>query len=216
MSLAVLLLISYLVGAVPTSVIMGRVLRGIDVRSCGSKNAGATNAWRVLGWKVGVAVLALDLGKGLIATMVVSTIPLGVLPVGRDVAAILCGLLAVLGHVFPVYIGFRGGKGVATGAGMLLGVAPLPFGIAVSLFLVVALVSGFVSLASLLGALSVPIAVSLLDFLSSADYHPLLHGVSWALFLFIVFTHRSNIGRLLHRKERAFDWVTIIRRVARR
>jgi len=215
-ALPVLLLISYLVGAVPTSVIVGRALRGMDVRNYGSKNAGATNAWRVLGWKVGVAVLALDLGEGLVATMVVSAIPLGALPVGSDVAAILCGLLAVFGHVFPVYIGFRGGKGVATGAGMLLGVAPLPFGIAVSLFLVVALFSGLVSLASLLGALSVPIAVLLLDLLSSADYHPLLHGVSWALFFFIVFTHRSNIGRLLHRKEQAFDWLAIIRRIARR
>ncbi|MCD6136615.1 glycerol-3-phosphate acyltransferase, partial [Candidatus Bipolaricaulota bacterium] len=124
MNLALLLVISYLLGAIPTSVIVGKAVRGIDVRKHGSGNAGATNTWRVLGWKAGVSVLALDAGKGAAAAVLVPLIHFGHLPFTAPVIAILCGLSAVIGHVFPIYVGFRGGKGVATGAGMLIAVAP--------------------------------------------------------------------------------------------
>ncbi|HHR85705.1 MAG TPA: acyl-phosphate glycerol 3-phosphate acyltransferase, partial [Candidatus Acetothermia bacterium] len=126
MNLALLLVISYLLGAIPTSVIVGKIARGIDVREHGSGNAGATNTWRVLGWKAGMIVLVLDAGKGVAAATLVPLTHFGHLPFTAPVIAILCGLAAVIGHVFPVYAGFRGGKGVATGAGMLIAIAPIP------------------------------------------------------------------------------------------
>ncbi|MEA1871195.1 MAG: glycerol-3-phosphate acyltransferase, partial [Candidatus Bipolaricaulota bacterium] len=134
MALAGLLLIAYLIGAIPTAVIAGKLLQGIDIRKEGSGNAGATNVWRVLGWKAGVTVLAVDVGKGILAASVIPLIPFGSISIDPLLIPILCGLAAVIGHVFPIYTGFRGGKGVATAAGMLLAVAPIPVGIGVGVF----------------------------------------------------------------------------------
>ena len=216
MNLAVLLVISYLLGAIPTSVIVGRALRGIDVREYGSGNAGATNTWRVLGWKAGVTVLSLDAAKGAAAATLVPLIHFGHLPFSAPVIAILCGLAAVVGHVFPVYAGFRGGKGVATGAGMLIAVAPIPVGIAIGIFGLSLFLFGMVSLGSILAATSVPISILLFNHLSGAHYPPLLLAITSALDLFIIFNHRANIGRILHGNERSLPQVQLWRRLLRR
>ncbi len=216
MNLALLLVISYLLGAIPTSVIIGKAVRGIDVRKHGSGNAGATNTWRVLGWKAGVTVLALDAGKGAAAALLVPLIHTGSLPFTAPVIAILCGLSAVIGHVFPVYVGFRGGKGVATAAGMLIAVAPIPVGIAIGVFGLSVFLSGMVSLGSILAVISVPISIVLLNRFSGAHYHPLLLGITCVLALFIIFNHRANITRIIHGRERSFPQVQLWRRILHR
>jgi len=216
MNLALLLIISYLLGAIPTSVIVGKSIRGIDVREHGSGNAGATNTWRVLGWKAGISVLALDAGKGAAAATLVPLIHFGHLPFTAPVIAILCGLSAVIGHVFPVYTGFRGGKGVATGAGMLIAIAPIPVGIAIGIFGLSMFLFGMVSLGSLLAAISVPISILLFDRFSGTHYHPLLLGITCVLALFIIFNHRANIVRIIHGRERSLPQVQLWRRILHR
>ena len=202
MGLAGLILIAYLIGAIPTALLAGKLTKGIDIRTVGSGNVGATNTWRVLGWRAGVAVLAIDLAKGFIAAALIPKIPLGPLPLGPADVAVLCGLAAVLGHVFPVYIGFRGGKGVATTTGMLIAVAPLPLGIAAGVFALALILTGRVSIGSLLGAVSVPISIVVLAHCRIATYPTILLGLTSALAAFIVFNHRENISRLLRGEER--------------
>ncbi len=216
MNLALLLVISYLLGAIPTSVIVGKAVRGIDVREHGSGNAGATNTWRVLGWKAGVTVLALDAAKGAAAATLVPLINFASLPFTAPVVAILCGLSAVIGHVFPVYVGFRGGKGVATGAGMLIATAPIPVGIAISVFGLSMVLFGMVSLGSVLAVISVPISIVILNHFSSASYHPLLLGITCVLALFIIFNHRANIARIICGRERSLPQVQLWRRIVHR
>lgn len=200
-AIAGFLLLSYLIGSLPTAVITGRLVKGIDIRKEGSGNAGATNIGRVLGWKAGVTVLLIDFGKGVLAAAAIPLLPFGPIPFDPAIVAILCGLAAVIGHVFPVYTGFCGGKGVATTAGMLLAVAPLPAGIAATVFGATVLLFGRISLGSLTGALTVPLAIILLNRCDTRHYHPLLIVLSLALALFILFTHRANIVRLLRGTE---------------
>ena len=216
MAIAGLLLIAYLIGAIPTAVIAGKLLRGIDIRKEGSGNAGATNVWRVLGWKAGVIVLAIDLGKGILAASVIPLIPFGSISIDPLLVPILCGLAAVIGHVFPIYTGFRGGKGVATAAGMLLAVAPIPVGIAVGAFGLTLLLFGRVSLGSLVGALSVPLTIALLNCYTALHYHPLLLALTSALVLFIIITHWGNITRLIRGTERSALSFNLWKKITRR
>lgn len=204
MILASLLLLSYLIGAFPTAVLVGKISKGIDIRVHGSGNAGGTNAFRVLGWKAGTLVSIVDLGKGALAAKVIASLPLGPLPVEPEVVAILCGLFAVIGHVFPIYVGFKGGKGVATGAGMLLTIAPISVGLAIIVFVSALLLTGYVSLGSLLGAMTVPLSMVLLDRFTAFRYHPLLLWLTVALAVFVLFTHRKNIRDLVRGQERSF------------
>jgi len=229
MALAGILLIAYLIGAIPTSVIAGKLLRGIDIRKEGSGNAGATNVWRVLGWKAGVTVLTIDLGKGILAASVIPLISFGSISIDPLLIPILCGLAAVIGHVFPIYTGFRGGKGVATAAGMLLAVAPIPVGIGVGVFGapipvgigvgvfgLTLLFFGRVSLGSLVGALSVPLTIALLNRYTTLHYHPLLLALTSALVLFIFVTHRGNITRLICGTERSALSFNLWKKITRR
>ncbi len=216
MGLAGLLLISYLIGAIPSALIAGKLLGGIDIRKHGSGNVGGTNAWRVLGWKAGLPVSIVDVGKGAIAATLIPRLPFGPYPVDPTILPILCGLAAVIGHVFPVYTGFRGGKGVATGGGMLAAIAPIPVGMAAGVLVVALLLTGWVSLGSLLGALTIPLAIALLDAHTAVHYPPLLLGLTSALAAFIWFTHRGNIVRLVQGKERRFPNLQIWRRFLRR
>jgi len=214
--LALDLLLAYLLGAFPSSVVLGKVLRGVDVRQAGSRNAGATNAWRVLGWRIGLAVVLLDTGKGVLAALLISPVVGGDLPVGLAAASIFCGLAAVIGHIFPVYMGFRGGKGVATAAGMLVAVAPIPMAIAAGVFVAAIVASGWVSLGSLAAAWTVPIAVAALPPSGDGLSHPLLLGLTLALAALITVTHRGNLRRLLHGEEARFPKLQIWRILVRR
>jgi glycerol-3-phosphate acyltransferase PlsY len=215
MALAPLLVLSYLLGAFPSAIVIGRILRGIDIRQHGSGNAGATNAWRVLGWRGGLPVAVIDVAKGAAAAVGVSRLPLGPLPLSIEVVAILCGIAAVLGHVFPIYTGFRGGKGVATAGGMLLATAPIPVGCALGVFLLVLFLSGTVSLGSILAAWVIPTCALLLDLFTGFSYPPLLIGLTGGLALFILYTHRTNIARLLKGEERSFPRLQLWKRLLR-
>jgi glycerol-3-phosphate acyltransferase PlsY len=214
--LAALLVLSYLLGAFPSGVVIGRILKGIDIRHHGSGNAGATNAWRVLGWRIALPIAVIDVGKGAAAAAGIARLPFGSLPLSFEVVALLCGLAAVLGHVFPVYTGFRGGKGVATAGGMLIATAPIPVGCALGVFLLTIFLSGKVSLGSILAVWTIPIAALLLDLFTDLGYPPLLIGLTGGLALFILFTHRANIIRLLKGEERSFPQLQLWKRLSRR
>ena len=216
MTLAILLLVSYLIGAFPTAVVAGRLTRGIDIRRHGSGNAGGTNVWRVLGWKAGLTVSLVDLGKGAVAAGLVPHLPLAPVPMDPTMLAFVCGIAAVIGHVFPVYVGFRGGKGVATGGGMLLVVAPLPMGLALAFFALILFTTGCVSLGSLLAAISVPVLVLVLNGRGITDYPILLVILTSALAVGMIFFHRANIGRLIRGTEKTFPKLQLWRLLVRR
>ncbi len=191
-------LLAYLSGSIPTSVWWGRAFFGIDVREHGSRNAGATNTFRVLGWKAGVPVLLIDVAKGFL--------PVYLLPhlvgmeegsSGFDWLCLALVVAAVLGHLYPVFAGFKGGKGVATSLGGVLAFHPGAAGVCVAVFLVVFLLSRYVSLSSLFSALSFPLSMAFLFLEDSA----VKIGFAVALCLLVFYTHRENIGRLMRGQE---------------
>jgi len=191
-------------------------MRGIDIREHGSGNAGATNAWRILGWRGGLPVALIDLGKGAAAAAGISRIPLGALPLDAASVAVLCGLAAVLGHVFPVYTGFRGGKGVATAAGMLLATAPIPVGCALGVAALTIFLTGTISLGSILAACTIPISAWLLNRFAGLGIPSLLIGLTAGLAAFILYTHRTNLARVARGEERTFPKLQLWKRWLKR
>ncbi len=207
-SILVILLLSYLVGSIPSSVWIGRMLYGIDVRAHGSGNAGATNAFRVLGWKAGLLSTLIDVGKGLFAAGVIATLRFGPVPDAFgpwDAATairLMAGVAAVAGHMYPVWAHFKGGKGVNTSAGVLFALTPISMWITLLVFVVVLLVSRYVSLASLLAAITFPTTIAIRRYLfhiDALDPSLLIFGV--VLATGIVYAHRANIRRLLQGEE---------------
>lgn len=210
LNLILVLVLSYLVGSIPTSIIVARVTKGIDIRQYGSGNAGGTNSFRVLGWKAGLFVSLFDIGKGAFATLVISQIRFEALPLESGSAVmVLAGMAAVLGHTYTVFAGFKGGKGVATGAGMLLGLFPLALLICLLVFAVALFTTGLVSLSSISAAVSLPIVLFLFDRFTAMEIDAVLKGVSIIIPLFIIYTHRSNIQRLLKGEEQPFEKLKI-------
>lgn len=208
LSLLVILVLSYLVGSIPASVWIGRAIYGVDVRKHGSGNAGATNAFRVLGWKAGVLSTLVDLGKGLFAAGVIATIRLDALPAGvgawqiESVVRLLAGLAAVVGHMYPVWAGFKGGKGVNTSAGVLFALTPITMFITLGVFALVLLSSRYVSLASLFAAITFPSAVAIRRYVFGIEaLDPSLLVFSVVMALGIIVAHRANIRRLLNGTE---------------
>jgi len=194
-------LLGYLIGGIPSAHIGGR-LRGMDVRKAGSGNVGATNALRVLGWRWGVAVMAVDVGKGYLVTAGLPRImSSGAEPVYLAIAA---GGAAVLGHVFTPYLRFRGGKGVATAAGSLLALAPWATAICLAVFVGVALATKTVSIASIVTAGAFPITVALLPTLGGIRTPLPVLWLSIGLASFVVWTHRENLRRLISGTENRF------------
>ncbi|MFN8574920.1 MAG: glycerol-3-phosphate 1-O-acyltransferase PlsY [Gemmatimonadaceae bacterium] len=191
---AIGLVISYLLGSIPAALIAGRVTKGIDLREHGSGNLGATNALRTLGAPVAVVVLAFDLLKG---ALPVHFLPL-FLPTPQPTWwAIGYGIAAIVGHVRPIFLlGRGGGKGVATAAGVIAALAPVPFLAALVVFVVAVAASRYVSLGSILGAVVLPF-VTLLRYPATS---PLLVLATFTA-VFVVWTHRSNIGRLRRGEE---------------
>jgi len=183
---------SYLLGATPTSYIAGKLGRGIDLREHGSKNLGATNVYRILGWRYAIPVALFDIAKGAIPVLLAPSTPHPWLPLAA-------GGAAVLGHMFSPYVSFKGGKGVATAAGMFLALAPLAVLIAIAVWGACLWLTGYVSLSSIIAVLSVPLTVALLQ---PGDSY-----VFWAsvvLVILIVFAHRRNISRLVAGTENRF------------
>ncbi len=219
LSIVTILVVSYLIGSIPTSIILSRWLKGIDIRQYGSGNAGGTNAFRVLGWKAGLLVTLVDMLKGIVVVLWVVGFftynQLDKLPeMNKVVLQLLAGTAAVIGHVYTIFADFRGGKGVSTAAGIMFGIAPVTMAITVAVFFVIMLISRYVSLASMLAALCFPLIVALRKHLvgtDGIDYEVHLFGASHlihdsldvtliivgsAIALGIVYTHRSNIQRL--------------------
>jgi glycerol-3-phosphate acyltransferase PlsY len=186
---------SYLVGAIPTSYLAGRLFRGIDLREHGSKNLGATNVYRTLGWRYAVPVGLVDVAKGVVPVLVFA-------PQVSDsqLFALGCGIAAILGHVFSIFVRFRGGKGVATAAGVMLGLTPLALGVAAVAWLIVVALSGYVSLASIAAAAVFPVGVYLLERLD----RPEILWLDALVALAIIWLHRANIRRLLNGTESRF------------
>jgi glycerol-3-phosphate acyltransferase PlsY len=194
---AVALALSYLSGSIPFAAIAGK-LRGVDLRKHGSGNLGATNVFRVLGWKIGVAVFLADALKG---ALPVFFLPPRIVSARDPVLwAIACGIAAIAGHVRPLFLGLRkGGKGVATAAGVFFALAPIPMAITFAVFVGVVLGTGYVSLGSLISAIVLP-ALLLVTLGPRAP----LFVVSTVIALFVFWTHRTNIARLRRGEEHRF------------
>lgn len=204
-----LLLLSYLLGAVPTSYWVGRGIYGVDLRARGSGNLGATNTLRVLGARAALPVVVFDIFKGFAPVWFFPRIvsapdaaALGGALGGQGVLffTLACGAAAIAGHVFSVFVGFRGGKGVATSAGVFLGLAPVAVGIALLLFIALVLGTRIVSLGSLAAAVSLPPLI----WFTPHTGGRLVFAFSVVLAAFILWAHRSNIGRLVRGEENRF------------
>jgi glycerol-3-phosphate acyltransferase PlsY len=192
---------SYLLGSIPAAYIAGKS-RGIDLRKHGSGNLGATNTIRVLGAKIGLLVFAFDMAKGAVPVLFLpGFVPPAAWPLGdRAVMGILCGIAAIVGHVRPIYLKFgRGGKGVATAAGVFLALAPMQTLLTLVIFAVVLLVSGYVSLGSLTSALMLPVLLGITVGVRSPVF-----VISVVVAIFVFWTHRANIARLQIGEEHRF------------
>lgn len=198
-ALITLVLLSYLLGSIPTGFLVAKA-KGVDIRSVGSGNIGATNVFRILGKGAGIFVLTADALKGALAVLIVSRIaeglegpPAGHLPSGYYLYNFpaLAGICAILGHNYTCWLKFKGGKGIATTAGVFAALAPAAFGIALVAWLVVFAASRYVSLASIVAAVALPLAVWL------TGNGGLLIGVSTALGALAIYKHKANIERLL-------------------
>jgi glycerol-3-phosphate acyltransferase PlsY len=208
--IAIITILSYLVGSIPTSIIVARMRRGIDIRQYGSGNAGGTNVIRVLGWRAGVFVIAMDMAKGLIATIALPHLMQGPIPFENKtpfddytLVQIIAGCAAILGHVWTLFAGFKGGKGIATAGGMLIGVAPVEVAVAFGVFTILFLISHYVSLGSLGAAIALPLTMFFREnvfMVDIAGYKTLIF-FSIGISLLIIYTHRANIQRLLQGTE---------------
>lgn len=192
--------IAYLFGSIPTAVWVGKAWYGIDVREHGSKNAGATNTFRVLGKKPGKVVLLIDVLKGALATLIPVITSHFYLHLEVDALIkmqILAAIFAVTGHVFPIFAQFRGGKGVATSLGVIIGLQPIAALICLAIFLVVFIGSKFVSLGAICASIAFPLVVRFV----LKEESLWLFGFSILLSGLVIFAHRKNIGRLMKGEE---------------
>lgn len=197
------LLLAYLLGSIPTSVWVGKWFFGLDIRDEGSGNAGATNTIRVLGLKAGIPVLLFDVFKAWLAVSLANWLNYDGFSENQEVIyRILLGAVAVIGHVYPVFAGFRGGKGVASLVGMVLALYPAAFTIIFICFVVVMVLSRIVSLSSIISSIAFPIVVI---FVLNEKSWPLII-LSIAVALFVPYTHRKNIERLFKGTEKKFDF----------
>ena len=194
----VLIIISYLIGSIPTALIISKRFFGIDIRDYGSGNMGATNTFRVLGSRYGTMVMVIDILKGMAAVLLYNFLPF-YLNHELDRTNLMLGLgtAAVLGHVFPIFAGFRGGKGVATLLGMVLAIQPVIAVSCIGIFVVVLYLTRYVSLSSILAALSLPICV-----LWIWNENEVLYRVfALIVAILVIVTHQKNIGRILRGVE---------------
>lgn len=193
LTIILLIVLAYFLGAIPFAYIIVRLVKGVDIRTVGSGNAGATNAARVLGKWGFISVFILDLLKGFIPTFI------AVDCFGSSWVPLVVGLAAVLGHTYTVFLRFKGGKGVATAAGVFIALAPVPTSIALIVFIIVFLITRMVSAGSIIAAVTLFIAV-----LFISDW-TLLKIFTGFLAAFVIFKHRANIGRIIRGEENKFE-----------
>jgi len=200
-------LISYLIGAIPWGYLIGK-RNGVDIRKLGSKNIGATNVTRVIGKWSGKLCFALDFLKGFIPVLVVTILcKRGIIDDSSHIMQMVAALSAILGHMFPVYLWFCGGKGVSTAGGALLALAPYSFGIAGIVWVVIYLLSRYVSLASITAATVLPICATLISWLKPDLYYhsPYVLGFLYFISIMAILKHSGNIKRLLNGTENKFE-----------
>lgn len=191
-------IIAYLLGSIPTAVWVGKSYYGIDVREHGSRNAGATNTFRVLGKRPGTIVLLIDVLKGALAVLMPYFVLGSTVEEGRLIQIqLLTAILAIVGHVFPLFAGFKGGKGVATSLGIIIGIHPPAAGICLGVFLLVFIVSKYVSLGAIITAVAFPLLIIYVFHVESIW----LRGFSILLGSVVVITHKKNILRLIQGQE---------------
>lgn len=193
-----LILLAYLIGSIPTSLIVSRSQFNIDIRDYGSGNAGATNTFRVLGSRWGTFVMIMDMLKGLIAVKLALLLPFYIVnEFERTNFQIGLGLAAVLGHIFPIWAEFRGGKGVATLFGLIIAISPWTALSCIGVFLLVLYLTRFVSLSSILASLAFPVFILVVFNVDNIAYRIFAIAVA----LLVIMTHQKNIGRLLSGSE---------------
>jgi len=199
-ALLIKLVLSYMLGSVSGSMVVGS-LRHVDIRKSGSGNAGGTNAFRTQGLKFALAVVLIDIGKGLLATWLIPQFNLIELdrPVSAEIQMLVCGFAVVLGHCYPVWHGFKGGKGAATAVGALLVIQPMALVPMITTWLLVLIVTGWVGLATMLAALCL---IPAFYFLEAT---PAQMTFAVVLALFVIFTHRSNIRNMMNGTEYRFE-----------
>ena len=208
--LTLIVVLSYLAGSIPTSLLISKMVGGIDIRNHGSGNAGGTNVWRVLGWKYGLLVIILDALKGVLAVVLIARLHYGNFPFNNltpfddfTLVQIIAGTAAIIGHVWSIFADFRGGKGIATGLGILITIVTVDILVALGVFLVVLILSRYVSLGSMLAALSIPLTMIIRENVFHVDitgYHTLLPFMI-AISIFVLYTHRKNIVRIMNGNE---------------
>jgi len=213
--LAIIVILSYLVGSVPNSIIVSKMVRGIDIRQHGSGNAGGTNVMRVLGWRYGIFVIGLDAVKGVIAVLLIARLHYGPLPFNNvspfddfTLVQIIAGVAAVIGHIWTIFAEFKGGKGIATALGMLMMLMTFEMLVAIGVFLIVVTISKYISLGSLVAALSIPLSLILRENVLHDHingYNTILPFVIF-LTLLVIFTHRKNLVRIFNGTENKFSF----------
>jgi glycerol-3-phosphate acyltransferase PlsY len=213
--LVLLIFVAYLIGSTPTSIIVSRVKYQTDIREHGSGNAGATNVFRTFGWKPALFVTVIDVFKGWLPAYVAGHITSqSILFHGNpDMLMILAGFAAVLGHTYTIFAGFKGGKGVGTAAGMLIALFPVSVPVCLLVFVITLMTTGMVSLGSMLAATALPITLFIFGGINP-DAHISLTLRVFALLIpvFIVFTHRSNVKRIMEGTENRFEKAMIFKK----
>jgi glycerol-3-phosphate acyltransferase PlsY len=209
-----ILFLSYVIGSTPTSIIVGKVFKRIDIRKHGSGNAGGTNVFRVLGWKPALVVIIVDVFKGWLPPAIFAVHFIDYMPVSDlGLIQILCGFASVLGHTYTIFAGFKGGKGVGTLGGMLIALFPIALPLCLFVFALTLIITGYVSVGSMLASASLPVFLLILPVVSSIS-PPSLSLLVFSLLVpwFIIFTHRSNITRLRSGEENRFEKAMIFRK----
>ncbi len=198
------IIISYLIGSISGSMLVGK-LNGVDIRTMGSGNAGGTNAFRTQGALFALSVIIIDIAKGYIATFYIS----GDFGQGASLG-IFCGIASVLGHVYPIYYNFKGGKGAGTLVGVLIGLYPLGLVIAFSIWVCILIITGYVGLSTIIAGISFPVVIFFNNYMGGLNSTIGNFGIIMALFL--IFTHRSNLSRMIAGNENRFEKAMIFRK----
>ena len=198
------IVISYLLGSIPTSIVVCRVLKGMDIREFGSKNAGATNVYRVMGWGPALFVAIVDGAKGAMAVLFVSRIAIGQAALDPGILQIAAGMSAIVGHSWTVFAGFKGGRGVMTAAGVWLALAPIPVLIALGVWCLLTFSTGYVSVGSISAAAALPISLFVGRFGLQADLSNPLLAFGCVVGGLLILRHSANIGRLIRGEENRF------------
>jgi len=203
-SIVAIIILSYLLGSCPFSIIISKIWKGIDIRDYGSRNAGFTNVYRVVGPLPAVIVLVMDIAKGMTAVLLITQIALNSVSLSLIDLKLIAGVSVILGHVFPLFAGFKGGKGIAAGLGVLLSIIPLEVGLALIIFVLIVAITRYVSLGSLSATVFIFLALIFERYYLEYQVPTRLILMIFFLTAFIFFNHRSNIKRLLAGTENKF------------